>query len=201
VFARGWYCDEERAGEDARHSSEAKMTILGVSPMLPVVAIERAIEFYHDILGFKCLSRDKGWACMTRDGIEVMLALPNEHLPFSAPMMTGSLYFKSDDVESLWVRLKDRCEVVYPLENSPTACANLLSTTTPAICFSSDRRSIERAPTASAPPLIVPVSTTPARATTSPTIPATDPSKGLPSQAPIRAAHSQRCGPQPAHPP
>ena len=31
--------------------------------------------------------------------------------------MTGSLYFKSDDVEALWVRLKNRCEVVYPLEN------------------------------------------------------------------------------------
>ena len=93
------------------------MTILAVSPMLTVVAIEPAIEFYHDILGFKCLSRDKGWACMSRDGIEVMLALPNEHLPFSAPMMTGSLYFKSDDVEALWIRLKGRCEVVYPLEN------------------------------------------------------------------------------------
>ncbi len=31
--------------------------------------------------------------------------------------MTGSLYFKTDDVDALWLRLKDRCKVEYPLED------------------------------------------------------------------------------------
>ena len=31
--------------------------------------------------------------------------------------MTGSLYFNTDDVDALWDRLKDRCEVVYPIDD------------------------------------------------------------------------------------
>ena len=37
---------------------------------------------------------------MSLDGVEVMFALPNQHLPVTAPVMTGSLYFKSDDVNA-----------------------------------------------------------------------------------------------------
>lgn len=92
------------------------MTILGVAPMLTVVAIQPAIEFYRDVLGFQCVSAADAWACMSLDGVEVMLALPNQHLPFTVPMMTGSLYFKTDDVDALWLSLKDRCQIEYPLE-------------------------------------------------------------------------------------
>ena len=63
---------------------EAKMTLLGVSPMLTVVALGPAIEFYRDVLGFQCLSQAQGWACMSLDGVEVMFALPNQHLPVTA---------------------------------------------------------------------------------------------------------------------
>jgi uncharacterized glyoxalase superfamily protein PhnB len=31
--------------------------------------------------------------------------------------MTGSLYFKTDDVNALWLRLKDKCKVEYPPED------------------------------------------------------------------------------------
>lgn len=93
------------------------MRLLGVTPMLTVTEIEPAIRFYRDTLGFQCVSSFEGWACMSLDGVEVMFALPNQHLPFTKPIMTGSLYFKTDDVDSLWLRLKDRCHVEYPLEN------------------------------------------------------------------------------------
>ncbi len=93
------------------------MTILGVAPMLTVVAIQPAIEFYRDVLGFQCVSAADAWACMSLDGVEVMFALPNQHLPFTVPMMTGSLYFKTDDVDALWLSLKDRCQIEYPLED------------------------------------------------------------------------------------
>jgi len=93
------------------------MTLLAVAPMLTVVAIEPALEFYRDTLGFQCVSSAEGWACMSLNGVEVMFALPNQHLPFTAPMMTGSLYFKTDDVDAMWIRLKDRCQVEYPLED------------------------------------------------------------------------------------
>jgi catechol 2,3-dioxygenase-like lactoylglutathione lyase family enzyme len=73
------------------------MKILDVTPMLTVVELEPAIEFYRDILGFKCSAFTDSWACMDCDGTELMLALPNSHLPFDKPAMTGSLYFNTDE--------------------------------------------------------------------------------------------------------
>ena len=93
------------------------MKILNVTPMLTVVDMEPVIAFYRDILSFECLNSTESWACMGSNGIEIMLALPNAHLPFEKPVMTGSLYFNTDDVDAFWERLKDRCHVEYPIEN------------------------------------------------------------------------------------
>jgi uncharacterized glyoxalase superfamily protein PhnB len=93
------------------------MKILDVTPMLTVAEVEPAIEFYRDTLGFRCVNSTPAWACMCLDGAEVMLALPNEHLPFDKPRMTGSLYFNTDNVDALWARLKDQCVVEYPIED------------------------------------------------------------------------------------
>jgi uncharacterized glyoxalase superfamily protein PhnB len=91
--------------------------ILDLTPMLTVTAIEPALAFYQDVLGFERVASTERWACMRKDGVEIMFALPNAHLPFERPMMTGSLYFKTDDVDGNWERLKDRCEVEYPIED------------------------------------------------------------------------------------
>jgi uncharacterized glyoxalase superfamily protein PhnB len=93
------------------------MGLLDVTPMLTVVSIEDAVEFYCFTLGFRTVASAEGWACVALDGVEVMFALPNQHIPFSRPEMTGSLYFKCDDVAAVWERLKDRCKVEYPLED------------------------------------------------------------------------------------
>jgi uncharacterized glyoxalase superfamily protein PhnB len=93
------------------------MKILDVTPMLTVTAIEPAIAFYRDVLGFDCAASQDDWACMRSNGVEVMFALPNAHLPFEKPVMTGSLYFNVDDAHAIWNRLKDKSEVVYPIED------------------------------------------------------------------------------------
>ena len=93
------------------------MKLLDVTPMLTVTAMEAAIAFYRDALGFESVASAKGWACMSRNSVEVMFALPNAHLPFERPIMTGSLYFTTDDVDACWEQVKDRCEVVYPIED------------------------------------------------------------------------------------
>ena len=93
------------------------MKLLDVTPMLTVTAIEPAIAFYRDALGFECVASSEGWACLSRDGVEVMFALPNAHLPFDRPIMTGSLYLNTDDVDGWWEQVKDRCEVIYPIED------------------------------------------------------------------------------------
>jgi len=46
-----------------------------------------------------------------------MICLPNAHEPPSKPTFTGSLYFRSNDVDALWDTLKDKATVVYPIEN------------------------------------------------------------------------------------
>jgi uncharacterized glyoxalase superfamily protein PhnB len=93
------------------------MTILDVTPMLTVVSINDSVRFYSEVLGFSCIARVDGWATVAFHGVEVMFSLANEHLPFIKPEMTGSLYFKTDDADALWERLRDRCEIVYPIEN------------------------------------------------------------------------------------
>src|SRR4051812_26544322 len=92
------------------------VTVSGITPMLTVVSIEAAIDFYRDILGFRCETCTPAWACMSLDGVEIMFSLPNHHVPFTKPEMTGSLYLRTDDVQALWNRLKDACHVEYPLE-------------------------------------------------------------------------------------
>ena len=78
------------------------MKISDITPMLTVVEMDPVVAFYRDTLGFDCVASTDGWACMSRDGTEVMLALPDAHLPFQRPLMTGWLYFKTDDVDAWW---------------------------------------------------------------------------------------------------
>jgi uncharacterized glyoxalase superfamily protein PhnB len=93
------------------------MRILDVTQMLTVTSIPESTGFYRDALGFNLLATAEGWAVVARDGVEVMFALPNAHLPFEKPVMTGSLYFHTDDADAIWQELKDRCKVEYPMED------------------------------------------------------------------------------------
>jgi uncharacterized glyoxalase superfamily protein PhnB len=46
-----------------------------------------------------------------------MFSIPNAHRNISKPIMSGSLYIKTNEVATLWKSLKDVCEVCYPLED------------------------------------------------------------------------------------
>jgi uncharacterized glyoxalase superfamily protein PhnB len=93
------------------------MKLDAITPMLTVTDIAATVKFYRELLGFDCISQVEGWACLRRDGLDLMLALPNAHLPFERPQFTGSLYLRCDDVDGLWKAVKDKAEVVYPIEN------------------------------------------------------------------------------------
>jgi uncharacterized glyoxalase superfamily protein PhnB len=92
------------------------MKIETVVPMLTVPEILPAVAFYRDILGFGCANQMEAWACVTKDGVEVMFALPNAHLPFDKPQFTGSLYFRCEDVDAMWEQVKSKADVVYAIE-------------------------------------------------------------------------------------
>jgi uncharacterized glyoxalase superfamily protein PhnB len=93
------------------------MKLNKLTPMLTVTNMDETIRFYRDVLGFECANRSEIWATLLNYDVEIMIALPNAHVPFEKPQFTGSFYFNPDDVDALWQRLKDKATVVYPIEN------------------------------------------------------------------------------------
>ncbi len=95
------------------------MKLLGLAPMLWTKHLNLTVGFYTNILKFKCdeLNEEIGWASLSRDNVQVMLAVPKQHPEFKQPQMTGSIYIHTDDVDKLWKELKDSVEIVYPLDN------------------------------------------------------------------------------------
>ena len=85
--------------------------------MFTVTDIPATVAFYRDVLGFEIANEMEGWAAVRKDGVEVMFALPNAHVPFEKPLLTGSLYFRVDDVDAMWNAVKDKARVVYPIES------------------------------------------------------------------------------------
>lgn len=88
-------------------------------PMIRTDDVKGTIEFYTGILGFTCnaQSEEWGWASIAQGDVEMMIAVPNKHEEWSGPIMTGSFYFYPDDIDSLWVELKDKCKICYEIEN------------------------------------------------------------------------------------
>jgi len=93
------------------------MHLTALTPMLWVDDLVATIAFYRDVLGFECLNQMEGWATLCRNSVELMISLPNQHEPYDRPRFTGSLYFRVDDANALWLQVKDKTTVVYPLED------------------------------------------------------------------------------------
>jgi len=95
------------------------MALQKLTPMLRTKDLKASVEFYTNVLGFECesLSDEWGWASLSRDEVDLMLATPNAHEPFDKPAFTGSLYFRVNDVDAMWERLKGRGKVCYPIED------------------------------------------------------------------------------------
>ncbi len=95
------------------------MRLTALTPMLYTLQLEASISFYQDILGFRCGEKSEtwGWASLYRDDVEIMLAKPTAHPAFGEPNFTGSFYFRTNDVAALWEELKDKVQVIYPMED------------------------------------------------------------------------------------
>lgn len=93
--------------------------LLALTPLLETPEVETTIEFYRDILGFHTdeYSKEYGWAHLSRDEVRVMISRPNDHRNIPAPVFSGSLYIRTDNVNSIWDDLKEKCKVAYPIEN------------------------------------------------------------------------------------
>ena len=80
---------------------------------------EKALRFYTDILGFAVAWRKEndggGENCMLQAGAAELLLSTGSHLG-GTPQFTGSLYFNMNGVQAFFDRVKNRAEVVWPLE-------------------------------------------------------------------------------------
>ena len=95
------------------------MRIDSLTPMLRTWDLPGTVEFYKGVLGFECnaYEPDWGWASLKLDTVSLMFSGPNEHEGDVRSAFTGSLYFRVQDVDSLWSRLKDQARVCYPIES------------------------------------------------------------------------------------
>jgi catechol 2,3-dioxygenase-like lactoylglutathione lyase family enzyme len=82
------------------------MVMRSLTPMLQTSNMDRTIDGYGDVLGFRCVSRmDDGWCHLESDGVSLMF-MRCDHL--GAPHATATQYIYVDDVHALWKTLKDR---------------------------------------------------------------------------------------------
>jgi uncharacterized glyoxalase superfamily protein PhnB len=95
------------------------MELTALRPILWSDKFEETIAFYTSVLGFEVSEKNDewGWASLHKDGVALMLAKPNAHVPFHKPMFTGSFYFNTDDVDALWEKLSSTAEVCYGIED------------------------------------------------------------------------------------
>jgi uncharacterized glyoxalase superfamily protein PhnB len=94
------------------------MKLNALTPMLYTTDLRASVDFYTQILGFDCSDHvpDWGFARVRLQGADIMLVLPNRHMPFEKPMLTGSLYINTDDADGWWNKLKNKCRVCYEIE-------------------------------------------------------------------------------------
>ncbi|MBX7054324.1 MAG: VOC family protein [Pyrinomonadaceae bacterium] len=95
------------------------MKITELIPMIWTEDLDGTIAFYVDVLGFVCSDRndDWGWVSMSIDGIGLMAARPNAHVPFDKIGFTGSFYFRTDDVDAMWAKIGGKARVCYGMED------------------------------------------------------------------------------------
>jgi uncharacterized glyoxalase superfamily protein PhnB len=95
------------------------MKITALVPTLYTRDVPGTVEFYTTVLGFESddPEDDVTMAFVRHDDITIMVALPNPHLPFEQPTLTGTLYFHCDDVEELWEAAREKARICYPLES------------------------------------------------------------------------------------
>jgi catechol 2,3-dioxygenase-like lactoylglutathione lyase family enzyme len=89
-----------------------------IVPVLKVTDMQRALDFYAGVLGFKVRWReanDDGDTCMLDGGATNLLLSTGSHLG-DKPQFTGTLSFNMVGVAAFFEQIKNDVEIVWPLE-------------------------------------------------------------------------------------
>jgi len=99
--------------------------LTGLVPMLETDDMEATIRFYNNVLGFAVVEtfedadENTVWAMLIHGEVEMMFKTPNTVMNYGQILLTGNLYMHTNDVDAVWLRVKDRADVVYPIQNFP----------------------------------------------------------------------------------
>src|SRR5262245_58836027 len=90
-----------------------------VVPVLKVAELDRSVGFYKNVLGFSIVWRAANDGCgenaMLLAGATNLLLSTGSHLG-DKPQFTGTIYFNMTGVRAFFESIKDRVEIVWPLE-------------------------------------------------------------------------------------
>ena len=83
------------------------MRLINLRPTIWTEHLHETVDFYVQVLGFTCweLNEDWRWASLGKDEVAIMISTPERH-EYDRIGFSGSLYFNTDDIDSLWFQFK-----------------------------------------------------------------------------------------------
>lgn len=87
-----------------------------VSPMLQSSDLQRTIDWYESVLGFRCVGREDGWCRLERDRVMLMFM---RNARFGTPHATATQYIYLHDLGAFWDEIKDKVKTEWGPEKMP----------------------------------------------------------------------------------
>ncbi len=98
------------------------MKLQKLSPILWTKDLRQTISFYETVLGFTSKSIFPNFATLTRENVEFMFIVPQDEPGdckdpndksdfFPKPLLTGSIFIVTDQVDELWEFVKDKATI------------------------------------------------------------------------------------------
>ena len=85
-----------------------------ITPFMLVADIESALAFFDDILGFKAMYREPGYAYIERDGVAFRILEEGEGNPVQPGTRRFAYYIDVRDVDALYAELKPKLDTLPP---------------------------------------------------------------------------------------
>jgi catechol 2,3-dioxygenase-like lactoylglutathione lyase family enzyme len=86
--------------------------ILQITPFMHVTDLEKALAFFNDILGFRTIYRQPGYAYVDRDGAGIRI-MENDHIDGAPPGNRRFAYYLDvRDVDAMYAELKPKLDTL-----------------------------------------------------------------------------------------
>ena len=94
------------------------MRLRSLVPMLQSSDLQRTIDWYSSVLGFRCIGREEEWCRLERDGVTLMF-MRNAHL--GAPQFFWIYFFKDQAPEANLLAFSLATHFIFMIMNASLA--------------------------------------------------------------------------------